>query len=59
MLRKMSPNNTEKTGDDVTAVVPPAERTRLLELNAPKLSMDRETCGTTWTKQPTTHSAVH
>ena len=47
MLRKMSPSNTEKTGDDVTAAVPPTERTRLLELNTFQLHADRETCDQT------------
>ena len=53
MLRKMNPNKTEKVGDDEITIVPLAERTRLLELSAPRLRTDRETCSKTWTKQPT------
>ena len=47
MLHKMSPSNTENTSDDVTAAVPAAERTRLLELNALQLRTDHETCDET------------
>jgi len=54
MLRKVNPNKTENVDDDVTAVVPLAERTRLLELNVPRLHTDHETCDETSTKQPTT-----
>ena len=43
MLRKTSPNKTRKAGDNATAAVPLAERTRQLELNALQLHTDRET----------------
>ena len=53
MLRKTSPNKTRKAGDNATATVPLAEKTRLLELSALRLCTDHETCSKTWTKQPT------
>ena len=46
-LRKMNPNKTKKVGNNATAVVPLAERTRLLELNTFQLHADRETCDQT------------
>ena len=52
-LRKTSPNKTRKAGDNATAAAPFAEGTKLLELSALRLHMDRETCSKTWTKQPT------
>ena len=57
-LRKTSPNKTRKASDNAIAVVPLAERTRLLELSALRLHTDRETCSKTWTKQPTMLSIV-
>ena len=46
-LRKMNPNKTEKAVDNATTAAPPAERTRLLELNTFQLHADRETCDQT------------
>ena len=46
-LRRMNPNKTRKVGDNATAAVPLAERTRLLGLNALQLRMDNETCDRT------------
>ena len=46
-LHKMNPNKTGKVGDDVTTAALFAERTRLLELSALQLRMDRKTCGVT------------
>ena len=58
MLLKTSPNKIKKAGDNATATVPLTERTRLLELNAPKLHTDRGTNTKTWTKQPIMPSTV-
>jgi len=44
MLRKMNPNKKGKIGDDVTAAALLAKRTRLLELNAPRLGMGHKIC---------------
>ena len=52
-LRKTSPNEIGKAGDNATAAAPLAERTQLLELSALQLHTDRETFSKTWTKQPT------
>ena len=45
--RKMNPSKIEKAGDNATAAALLAEKTRLLELSAFQLHMDREICNKT------------
>ena len=45
--RKMNPNKIEKAGDNATAAMLLAEKTRLLELSALQFHMERETCNKT------------
>jgi len=47
MHRKMNPSKLEKAGDNATAAALLAEKTRLLELSALRLHMDREICNKT------------
>ena len=53
MLRKMNLNKREIAGDDGTASMPFAERTRLLELNVLQYRTDHVTCDGILMKQPT------
>jgi len=57
-LRKTNHNKTKKADDNVTAAVPFAEGTQLLELSALQFSMDRKICSKTWMKQAIMFSTV-
>ena len=53
MLLKMNLNKTGTTGNDGTAIVPPAEETRLHECSVLQHPMDHVTYNETLTKQST------